>query len=1019
MKKIILTVTLFLAVVLLVGCNGNDSQLTYTVTFDSDGGSQVESQDILNGGKVTQPEDPTKDGYVFSGEWKNDTFVWDFDVDIVTEDITLVATWIEVSTVPTNISMEDALFTSNITWLQQDADLQTFSISIKAEDASSYTDIEGEITIEDNEVLDVVTFIPSEIPQGGYYTVKINTVSDEVTSELILFGGEGTTENPYRISKQSDILALLDQEDLQDKDYIQVADVFTTLTSPIEINNDRKITFSGHYNGNGFALSFTGNGGLFHEISQDGVVTNVVIDEATVLSAAEENLYAIGAIADDNYGTISNIESRAKLTNARLQGELPVFDGTVNTTDLSTGAGGIVGVNRTTGTISNVNVSGSGAVKAGRGNGGVAAYNFGLIQEASVSATLPAGNQANSGKSSNTYSFSGGIAGFNFGTITMSQVSGRVFAQSAYSPSGDGNEGKNIAIGGITGYNEGTISLSSFARSMSSKEFIDKSMATELDDSANNLGVASIHGDLYVGGITGINAGTITDTYVGGALIGGRDFVGGVAGLTLDAGQISQTYVFAEIAIKDDGGLKITEANEKTTATTYDIAPSGYEASTTLYKPLLNSVSGSTWIPGDEESPVLPSFDASNLSTVGDSFVESGVLSWQSGAVTGVDIVLEEVAIPYLDTVILEYNISPSSAPDLMTTWTSSDDTIVEILGDGEIKGLNPGTATVTVTTRDGGYTDTILVTVEDYEKVSSVEVTTDGLVLPEPNNSDVRNEVTIGTVATFTVTIQPENADYPGYTITTSNSRAEVDGNTVTFVYGSSGPGNVSVYVTFEDSSVETLNYRFKTIESTQDIPIENTTITTDTITLPEANNSEDRAEVNIGTIAVFDVDIEPLNASNQNYTITTSNSRAEVDGNTVTFVLGSGAGSVSVYVTFEDPAIGELNYRFTTVEVVDATSYSVETDGLVLPEPNNSDDRDTVNIDTVVTFSVSVLPEGASYSGYTITTSNSRAVVDGNTVTFVYGNTGPGSVSIYITFDDPNLGELNYRFTTVDPSA
>ncbi|QWB96221.1 hypothetical protein KHQ89_01900 [Mycoplasmatota bacterium] len=127
----------------------------------------------------------------------------------------------------------------------------------------------------------------------------------------------------------------------------------------------------------------------------------------------------------------------------------------------------------------------------------------------------------------------------------MSQVSGRVFAQSAYSTSGDGNEGKNIAIGGITGYNEGTISLSSFARSMSSKEFIDKSMATALDDSANNLGVASIHGDLYVGGITGINAGTITDTYVGGALIGGRDYVGGVAGLTLDGGEISQTYVFA------------------------------------------------------------------------------------------------------------------------------------------------------------------------------------------------------------------------------------------------------------------------------------------------------------------------------------------------------------------------------------------------------------------------------------------------------------------------------------------
>ncbi|QWB96219.1 InlB B-repeat-containing protein [Mycoplasmatota bacterium] len=286
MKKILLTVTFLLAVVLLVGCNGNTSPLTYTVTFDSDGGSQVESQDILNGGKVTQPEDPTKDGYVFSGEWKNDTFVWDFDVDIVTEDITLVATWIEVSTVPTNISIEDALFSSNITWLQQDADLQTFTVSVKAEDASAYTEIPGEISIEDNEVLDVVTFMPTQVPQGGYYTVKIDTVGDEVTSELLLFGGEGTTENPYRVSKQSDVLALLDQEDLQDKNFIQVADILSTLTSPIEINNDRKITFTGTYDGQDYALSFTGNGGLFHEISSEGVVSNLVIDEGTVLSAA-------------------------------------------------------------------------------------------------------------------------------------------------------------------------------------------------------------------------------------------------------------------------------------------------------------------------------------------------------------------------------------------------------------------------------------------------------------------------------------------------------------------------------------------------------------------------------------------------------------------------------------------------------------------------------------------------------------------------------------------------------------
>ncbi len=43
------------------------SQIYYTVTFDSDGGSRVPSQKVPAGGTVTKPEDPVKEGYAFSG----------------------------------------------------------------------------------------------------------------------------------------------------------------------------------------------------------------------------------------------------------------------------------------------------------------------------------------------------------------------------------------------------------------------------------------------------------------------------------------------------------------------------------------------------------------------------------------------------------------------------------------------------------------------------------------------------------------------------------------------------------------------------------------------------------------------------------------------------------------------------------------------------------------------------------------------------------------------------------------
>jgi uncharacterized repeat protein (TIGR02543 family) len=69
----------------------------FTVTFDSNGGSEVPDQRLHDGQKVKRPEGVTKDGHSFNGWYTdNDTFEhsWDFD-DIVTQHITLYAKWIK------------------------------------------------------------------------------------------------------------------------------------------------------------------------------------------------------------------------------------------------------------------------------------------------------------------------------------------------------------------------------------------------------------------------------------------------------------------------------------------------------------------------------------------------------------------------------------------------------------------------------------------------------------------------------------------------------------------------------------------------------------------------------------------------------------------------------------------------------------------------------------------------------------------------------------------------------------
>ena len=66
-------------------------QDTYTVTFDTDGGSSIDSVMVAKGELLQKPVDPTKEGYIFD-KWYVDNVEYDFNKE-VTSDITLKATW--------------------------------------------------------------------------------------------------------------------------------------------------------------------------------------------------------------------------------------------------------------------------------------------------------------------------------------------------------------------------------------------------------------------------------------------------------------------------------------------------------------------------------------------------------------------------------------------------------------------------------------------------------------------------------------------------------------------------------------------------------------------------------------------------------------------------------------------------------------------------------------------------------------------------------------------------------------
>ncbi|MDE7263402.1 MAG: InlB B-repeat-containing protein [Anaeroplasmataceae bacterium] len=105
LKKIIIGLFMISAVIGLAACKTDDDPnqnippeedvLKYTVTFDTDGGSAIAVQNVERGQTISNPDTPVKAGYEFKGWYKDKAcnYIWDFEEDIVTGNVTLYAKW--------------------------------------------------------------------------------------------------------------------------------------------------------------------------------------------------------------------------------------------------------------------------------------------------------------------------------------------------------------------------------------------------------------------------------------------------------------------------------------------------------------------------------------------------------------------------------------------------------------------------------------------------------------------------------------------------------------------------------------------------------------------------------------------------------------------------------------------------------------------------------------------------------------------------------------------------------------
>ena len=101
-SRLFFILILFSILVLAPGCtllwliNNDENVLFYTVTFETNGGSQIESQKVEEKTSATCPANPSKRGYIFAGWYLDTTFLSPFDFSsLIYHDTTLYAKWVK------------------------------------------------------------------------------------------------------------------------------------------------------------------------------------------------------------------------------------------------------------------------------------------------------------------------------------------------------------------------------------------------------------------------------------------------------------------------------------------------------------------------------------------------------------------------------------------------------------------------------------------------------------------------------------------------------------------------------------------------------------------------------------------------------------------------------------------------------------------------------------------------------------------------------------------------------------
>lgn len=405
---------------------------------------------------------------------------------------------------------------------------------IKLADANLVT---GEIKTEYSNITPAGSII-EQIPSAGAFAEKGLAVNLIISIGEKYSGGNGTSEDPYRISNADDLLMMAADTNDYNKAFIIVNDI--NLAGYIFSNavisqyeSSTYIPFGGVFDGNKHSItkltieiptnSYTSYVGLFGRIGFGGIVKNLNVKDVNI----NGGYYYTGGLCGYNEGNIVECNSNGSVIGFDQFGGL-CGNNYGNIIDCcSTGTisgyhdmGGLCGLNSSiiSGCRSVTNVTGT--IYDSQNIGGLCGCNYGSIYNCYTSGEITGVLKV------------GGLCGYNTGFLTGC--------------SSDCNISGEERIGGLCGINRyGTINNSHSKCYVTGSDFYIGGLCGENYggniEVCYSLGIVDAFTADYAGGLCGGNENGFIFNCYSKIIVNGREITGGLCGYNL-YGDILQCY---------------------------------------------------------------------------------------------------------------------------------------------------------------------------------------------------------------------------------------------------------------------------------------------------------------------------------------------------------------------------------------------------------------------------------------------------------------------------------------------